>query len=58
MEIAVFTKEIAEGLMDRGFELMGKSRLAWFFKDDIEVCNAINYLLENSENSIDNWKIL
>ena len=31
--LAVFTKEIAEGLIEQGYMLLGKSGKAWFFKD-------------------------
>jgi hypothetical protein len=53
IEIAIFTEEIAEELMARGFQMVGKSKLAWFFEDSKEIEVAIEEIIKFLENSID-----
>ena len=36
-EYVVFTKAIAEELIEHGFKLVGRSKLAWFFEDSQEI---------------------
>lgn len=44
-EFAVFTEEIAMGLMARGFELTGRSEFAWFFEDSVLLQEAVGELV-------------
>ena len=44
-EFAVFTPEVAEGLIARGFKLVGYSDKAWFFEDSVRLERAENELV-------------
>lgn len=46
MEIAVFTKGIAEELVKRGYKLNRTTNKAWLFEDSIDLENALNELTE------------
>ena len=52
MSIAIFTEEIAKGLIEKGFELVARTKKAWYFEDSQELRAAIDELLEiyESEN--------
>ena len=45
-DLAIFTEEIAMGLMARGFELVAKTDKAWYFRDSVLLRDAIDELLE------------
>lgn len=45
-EFAVFTPEVAEGLIARGFKLVGYTDKAWFFEDSVSVERAVSELVE------------
>ena len=44
-EFAVFTPEVAEGLIARGFKLVGYSDKAWFFEDSASLERAVAEIL-------------
>ena len=44
-EFAVFTPEVAQGLIARGFKLVGYTDKAWFFEDSVLLERAVNELL-------------
>ena len=46
IEQAIFNEWIAEGLMARGFKLVGRSDLAWFFEDSVLLERAVAELVE------------
>lgn len=46
MEVAIFTEEVAMGLMARGFELVARTNKAWYFEDSVWLRAAIDELLE------------
>lgn len=46
MEIAIFTKEIADELIVRGFTLVGRSKLAWFFEDSTLLQETVEELIK------------
>ena len=50
-DIAIFTEEIAEGLMERGFELVTKTKKAWYFEDSVWLREAVSELLEAYEEN-------
>ena len=45
-DFAIFTEEIAMGLMARGFELIAKTEKAWYFEDSVWLRIAVDELLE------------
>lgn len=48
-DIAIFTEEIAMGLMARGFELVTKTNKfepIWYFEDSVSLRVAVDELLE------------
>lgn len=46
-DVAIFTEEIAMGLMARGFELVTRTSKAWYFEDSRELRDSIDELLES-----------
>jgi hypothetical protein len=46
-EFAVFTEEVAMGLMARGFELVAQTEKAWFFNDSVLLEAAVSELVES-----------
>lgn len=48
-EFAVFTEEVAMGLMARGFEPRYKNEVAWFFDDSVLLEKAVSELVESLE---------
>jgi hypothetical protein len=44
-EFAVFTPEVAEALVARGFKLVGYSDKAWFFEDSLRLERAVSELV-------------
>jgi hypothetical protein len=44
-EFAVFSESIAQELESKGFALLGRSALAWFFEDSAELEAAIEEAL-------------
>ena len=40
-EFAVFTPEVAEALIARGFKLVGYTDKAWFFEDSLRLVEAL-----------------
>lgn len=44
-EFAVFTKEVAEGLLVRGFKLKGYSEKAWYFEDSVRLERSVEELV-------------
>ena len=49
-DFAVFTEEVAMGLLARGFKLRGYNNTAWFFEDSVLLEKTITELLEMLEN--------
>lgn len=49
MDLAIFTEEIAMGLMARGFELVAQTEKAWYFRDSAWLRDAVEELLEAFE---------
>lgn len=45
-DVAIFTPEIAEGLMARGFELVARTDKAYYFRDSVLLWCAVDELLE------------
>ena len=48
-DLAIFTEAIAEGLMERGFELVAKTNRfepIWYFEDSVSLRAAVDELLE------------
>ena len=45
-DLAIFTEEIAMGLMARGFELVAQTDKAWYFRDSVLLRDAVEELLE------------
>jgi hypothetical protein len=50
-EMAIFTEEIAMGLLARGFKLKGYTEKAWFFEDSVLLERAVAELVEALEDS-------
>ena len=48
-DIAIFTPEVAEGLIKRGFELVAKTSKAWYFEDSPELWCAVDELMSDLE---------
>lgn len=48
-DIAIFTEEVAMGLMARGYELVARTDKAWYFEDSVLLRVAIDELLEALE---------
>ena len=48
-DIAIFTPEVAEELIERGFEVVARSSKAWYFTDCYWIRIAINEALERLE---------
>lgn len=48
-DVAIFTEEIAMGLIERGFELVTKTKKAWYFEDSVSLRAAVDELLEAFE---------
>lgn len=46
-DLAIFTEEIAMGLMARGFELVTRTEKAWYFEDSVWLRVAVDELLES-----------
>ena len=46
MDIAIFTPEVAEALIMRGFELVAQTDKAWYFRDSVLLRDAVEELLE------------
>lgn len=46
-EIAVFSVEVADELIRRGYEVRGETDLAWFFDDNEAVVAAVNEIVAN-----------
>lgn len=46
-DFAVFTPEIADGLIARGFRLKGYNKVAWFFEDSAQLRRAIEELIKD-----------
>lgn len=51
MDIAIFTPEVAEALIMRGFELVAQTEKAWYFKDSMLLRDAIDELLAALEDN-------
>lgn len=45
-EMAIFNEWMAEELEARGFRLVGRSSLAWFFEDSVSLERAVSELVE------------
>jgi hypothetical protein len=45
-EMAIFNEWIAEELIARGFKLIDRSALAWFFEDSVLLERAVTELVE------------
>ena len=45
-DVAIFTPAVAEGLIARGFELVARTRKAYYFEESIELWCAVDELLE------------
>lgn len=45
-DFAIFTKEVAEGLIERGFELIARTEKAYYFTDSVWLRVAVEELLE------------
>ena len=43
-EFAIFTEEIAEELIARGFQMVGRSKYAWLFEDSELLEQAVTEL--------------
>lgn len=48
-DLAIFTEEIALGLIERGFELICKTEKAWYFKDSVSVRSAVRELMDDMQ---------
>lgn len=48
-EVAIFTEEVAMGLIACGFELVARTNKAWLFEDSVLLRTAIDELLEGFE---------
>lgn len=48
-EMAIFTPEIAEELIARGFELVARTKKAYYFVDSVRLERAVCELLELME---------
>lgn len=46
-DVAIFTEEVAMGLMARGFELVARTDKAWYFEDSVWLRSAIDELLDS-----------
>ena len=46
IDLAIFTEEIAMELINRGFELVAKTKKAWYFEDSVLLRDAVSELLE------------
>lgn len=46
-DLAIFTEEIAMGLMARGFKLVTQTKKAWYFEDSVWLRVAVDELLES-----------
>lgn len=44
IELAIFNEWMAEELQARGFQLVGKSSLAWFFEDSVRLERTVSEL--------------
>lgn len=49
-EIAIFTPEVAEELIERGFEVVARSSKAWYFTDGYWIRIAIEEALARLED--------
>jgi hypothetical protein len=47
IELAIFNEWMAEELVARGFNLVGRSRLAWFFEDSVLLERTVAELVES-----------
>ena len=47
MDVAIFTEEVAKGLVEKGFELVAKTNKAWYFEDSVWLRIAVDELLES-----------
>lgn len=45
-DLAVFTESIAKELIERGFELVGRTEKAWLFKDSVRLERTVSELVE------------
>ena len=50
-DIAIFTEEVAMGLIERGFELVTRTKQTWYFEDNYWLRIAIDELLETLEHN-------
>jgi hypothetical protein len=50
-DIAIFTPEVAEALINKGFSVVTQTKKAWYFEDSIEIRIVIEEILENFENT-------
>ena len=46
-DVAIFTPAVAEGLIARGFELVARTRKAYYFEESAELWCAVDELLED-----------
>ena len=46
-DAVIFTPEVAEELIARGFELIAKTRKAWYFEESIMFWVAVDEILED-----------
>lgn len=51
MSIAIFTEAIAEGLIERGYELIARTEKAWHFEESALIWEAVDELLEIAEKN-------
>ena len=45
-DLAIFTEAIAKGLIERGFEVVAKTKKAWYFEDSVLLRVTVDELLE------------
>lgn len=46
IEFAVFTREVAEQLIAQGYELKGRTEMAWLFEDSAQLERAVVELID------------
>ena len=44
-DVAIFTEEVAKGLIEKGFELVARTNKAWYFEDSVLLWVAVDELL-------------
>ena len=50
-DFAVFTPEVAYGLLARGFKLRGMTNKAWFFDDTVSLRRAVEEIINSLSHS-------